>query len=831
MAERFPEAESIYQQILNSDPDHPVALHLLGVIALQSGRNDHAVKFITKALAIKSDYAEAHNNLGVALKELGRLDEAVSCYHKALAIELDYPDAHNNLGIALQDLGQLDEAIASYHKALAIKPDSVEAHSNLGNALKAMGRLDEAVASHRKALAIKPDYAKAHNNLGNAHKELGRLDEAVTSYHKALSIKPDYAEAHNNLGVALRDLGKVDEAVASYHKALAIDPDYAKAHNNLGNALKELGRLDEAVSCYHKALAIKPDYPDAHNNLGVALQDLGKLDEAVASYCKALSIKPDYAEAHNNLGNALKKLGRPDKAVASYHKALTIEPNYAEAHSNLGVALQALGKLDEAVASYHKALTIKPDYAEAHSNLGVALKALGRLDEAIASYRKAVAINPSSPIPGKSLLFALLNVPGLTPKDLFAEHLRFAKTYARGIVRPTEDLTNDPDPDRRLRIGYLSSDFRNHSVGTNMLPLLSSHDRAKFEISCYSDVPRRAKFEISCYADVPRPDVITERFQSCVDHWRTIVGKSDSEVARMVRADAIDVLVCLAGRFDSNRPLVCTHRAAPVQVSLFDGATSGLVEMDYWLTDDFLHPPDTKEMFTEELYRLPVLYQYPPIEDAPPAGPLPAEQAGYITFSSFNNPAKVNEEVIRLWAKVLKSVPGSGLLLRYKNWYGQSSLQERLIERFAASGVGHDRVMFAASADTSAEHLGRYGDVDIALDTFPFNGATTTFQALWMGVPVVSLVGETFIGRMSGSILHPVGLGDLAVDTPEAYVASARDLAGDLVRLRTLKVDLRERMAASNLCDAAAYARSVEDAYRQMWRKWCAEPKSSHDVK
>ncbi len=405
-----------------------------------------------------------------------------------------------------------------------------------------------------------------------------------------------------------------------------------------------------------------------------------------------------------------------------------------------------------------------------------------------------------------------LNVPGLTPEELFTEHLRFSEKHSQGVARPAEDLTNDPTPDRRLRVGYLSSDFRNHPTGLVLLPLLSSHDRVKFEVFCY--------------ADVPRPDAMTERFRSTVDHWHTIVGKPDSEVAGMVRADAIDVLVCLAGRFDSNRPLICAHRAAPVQVSFHDWATSGLEEMDYWLTDGFLHPLDTKEMFTEELYRLPVFYQWPLFEEAPPVETLPADQAGFVTFGSFNNPAKVNEEVISLWGGVLKSVPGSRLVLKYKTWYGQASLQDRVLERFRGQGIEPDCVVFEASSDTFAEHLGRYDEVDIALDPFPFNGATTTFQALWMGVPVVSLAGETFISRAAGSILHHAGLGDLTVDTPEAYVACVRDLAGDLERLRTLRANLRERMATSPICNAPAHTRSVETAYRDMWRKWCAQPKN-----
>jgi tetratricopeptide (TPR) repeat protein/SAM-dependent methyltransferase len=335
-------AEGIYQQILEADPNQPVALHLLGVIAHQVGKNDLAVDLITKVTAIKPDYAEAHINLGNVLKDLGKLDDAVASYHKALAIKPDYAEAHNNLGNALRELGKLDDATASYHKALAIKPDYADAHNNLGVALQNLGRPEEAVASYHKALAIKPDYADAHNNLGNAFKELGGLEDAVASYHKALAIKPDYAEAHSNLGFALQNLGKPDEAVASCHKALAIKPDLVEAHNNLGNALQDLGRPEEAVASYQKALAIKPDLAEAHNNLGNSLKELGQLDEAVASYHRALAIKPDYAEAHSNLGLALYGLGKSEDAFTCQRRAIVLNPQNDVFWAGLASSLETL---------------------------------------------------------------------------------------------------------------------------------------------------------------------------------------------------------------------------------------------------------------------------------------------------------------------------------------------------------------------------------------------------------------------------------------------------------------------------------------------------------
>ena len=686
---------------------------------------------------------------------------------------------HAILGRQLANQGRIGEAIEALQLAVKADREYADGHYNLGVLFQGQGKLAAAIGAYRQALAIKPDYVEAHNNLGFALQGLGRRDEAVTAYHQALAVNPDSPEIHNNLGLACKELGRLDEALASYRQALAVDPGFAKAHSNLGSALQQLGRLDEALDSHHRALHFEPGSAEAQHNLGNTLQLLGRLDEALECYRRALAIDPAFASAHVNLGNALKELGRMDEAAGSYRQALAITPDSAEAHYNLGTMQQAVGQLDEAVVSYRKALVSKPDYVEA----------------------------------GRSILYAMLNVPGLSPGDLFAEHLRFAEAHTRRIAQPTAPLSNDANPDRRLRVGYLSSDFRNHPVASNVLPVLCAHDPAEFEIFCY--------------ADVPRADAMTARLQACANHWRSIVGKPDAEVAAMVRADGIDLLVCLAGHFDHNRPLICAHRAAPVQVSFHDGATSGLREMDYWLTDGFLHPAETQEMFSEQLHRLPVFYQWPAIEEAPPVAPLPAARAGFITFASFNSPTKLNGQVIGLWAEVLKSNPGSKLLLKYKNFYAQASLRDPVAAGFAARGIAGDRVIFAASRDTLAAHLGRYGDVDIALDPFPFNGATTTFQALWMGVPVVTLAGETFISRAAGSILHHAGLGELAVDTPEAYVACTRKLAEDVARLRGLREGLRQRMAASPLRAAPAYARSVETAYRDMWRKWCAGAKTA----
>ena len=571
------------------------------------------------------------------------------------------------------------------------------------------------------------------------------------------------------------------------------------------------GDLSKAEGIYQKILQADPNQPVALHLLGVIAHQVGKNDIAVDLIGKALAINSDYAEAHNNLGLALKGLGKLDDAVSSCRKAVVIKPDYADAHYNLGNAFLEQRKLGDAVASYHKALAIRPELTEAHTNLGNAFKELGRFDDAFASYHKALAIKPDFTEAGRNFLAALLYVPGVSHEELFDEHLKFAERQTSSITRIADKFENDPIEDRRLRIGYVSSDLKNHPVGDHMHPLIANHDHEAFEIFCY--------------ADVAHPDEMTEWFQSSVQHWRSINRMSDEDVARMVRADKIDVLVILAGRFDSNRPLVSAYRAAPVQVNHLDVATSGLQEMDYFLTDDYLNPPETEQKFTEEIYRLPCFFQGAPIEASPPVGPLPADRAGRITFSSFNNPAKVSGEVLNLWARVLEAVPGSRLMLKYHRIYFVASLRNRILCEFEAAGISEDRILFPEPCDTKYEHLLSYGEIDIALDPFPFNGGTTTIQALSMGVPVIALIGNSNVSRNSATILRHAGLAKLVAATPDEYVACACDLAGDLARLRSLRQTLREQLTTSPMYDAPVYAQSVEKAYRDMWGRWCTQAK------
>ena len=705
----------------------------------------------------------------------GRLQEAERLYRRLLEDDPDHADANHLLGVIALQTGADEAARELIERAVGRDPDVADYHGNLGLALQALGRLDEAAESFARALRLNPRFAAAHNNLGNVLKAQGRMDEAEAAYRRAIEVAPDYAEAHGNLGNALAARGRLEEAVPCYRRALGLDPRHARAHNNLGNALQRLGRLPDAIECYRRALEIAPDFAEAHSNLGSALAAIDDLDGAVESLERALRCNPEYGEAHNNLGNVRRFLGRLGEAARSYRRAIELDPGFAEAYVNLGNVLQTMGRQEEAEDSCRRALAVDPGQVDAH----------------------------------RSLLLAMLYNPDHDCDAIYDEQRRFETRFARPLYARAATFALSRDPDRRLRVGYLSSDFRTHPVAHNIEPLLRNHDRERIEVLCY--------------ADVANPDGTTAQFRSLADGWRDIAGKDDADVAATIRADRVDILVVLAGRFDKNRPLVCAHRPAPVQVSAHDGTTTGMTAVDYWLTDGFLHPPDTRERFTEELVRLPGFYVYPPIEDAPPVGPPPARRNEGVVFGCFNNPGKVTPEVVALWARVLRAVPGSRLAMKYKGVFGCPETRGRFVNLFAANGIGEDRLDFLHSMDRRRGHLALYDDIDIALDPFPFTGATTTFEALWMGVPVITLLGDRFVARASGSLLSRVGLEELVAENADAYVAIARGLAADLPRLEGLRAGLRDRVALSPLCDGERYARDVEAAYRDMWHRWCAK--------
>lgn len=668
------------------------------------------------------------------------------------------------------------------------------------------GRLEPAEGIYRQILAAEPEHADAWHLLGVIAHQRGQPDTAVEQIVRAIALRPTDARYHNNLGEAYRAAGRNAEAIACYRRAVELAPDYVVAHNNLGGALRAEGNLVEAIASYRRALAANPAYAEAWNNLGNAWQDLGKLDEAVDGYRRAIELAPQLAETHCNLGLVLQQQGKPVEALACCQRALELKPELAEAHSNLGSALRALGRLDEAVACHLRALDLKADWPQALSNLASALKDQAMLDEAVACYRHAVELNPDDAAIQSSLVCTLHFSPAYDGQAILAAHRLWDLQHAVPRARFIAPHANDRRPDRRLRVGYVSPDFRHHAQANFTVPLLSAHDHRDFEIFCY--------------ADVARPDDVTGRLRSSCDVWRDIAGLGEEQAAGMIRQDQIDILVDLTMHMAGNRLPVFAHKPAPVQVCwLAYPGTTGLSTIDYRLTDRYLDPPGLHDNdYTEQSIRLgDAFWCYDPLATGPAVNRLPALENGNITFASLNNYCKVNPSLLRLWAQVLRRVDRARLVLMA----AEGSHRQRALDQFQQEGVAADRVTFILEKPR-AEYLALYQEIDLCLDTFPYNGHTTSLDCLWMGVPVVTLVGQTAVGRGGLSILSNLGLPELAAEDADQYVRIAVALANDRPRLAELRRTLRDRLQKSPLMDAPRFARNIEAAYREMWRRWCA---------
>ena len=606
--------------------------------------------------------------------------------------------------------------------------------------------------------------------------------------------------------------GRLDEARAGLEKILRINRRDADVWQLLGTIHGIHGRLAEAESCLRQGLDIDPHDPLALNALGIVYVTRGRHREAHTCFEKAVRLKPDYFLALTNLGNTLATLGQADAAVDCYRRSLHVAPAETATWANLGTALTQIDRHLEAVEACGKAIALDSANPDGHHNLALALYPIGRLEEATQAMRRAVALRPDSSRGWGALLLILNYRPDVTPHMLWQEHRLWGERHGR--TREELGLLPSPVPlaGRRLRVGYVSGDFREHSVAYFLEPILAHHDRDHVEVFCYSEFAHA------------KQDAVTARLQAFAEHWIDTQGLDDLALARRMREDGIDILVDLAGHTAGNRLLALAYRPAPVQVSYLGYVnTTGLPAMDYRLTDEWADPPGQEAFHTERLVRLPHGFLcYRPPDDAPEVALLPAQTAGYVTFGSFNMLPKTTPQVIALWARLLQTLPNARLVLKNKSLRDPGTA-ERCAALFAAQGIDSRRLELIGWLPSRQEHLGLYSRIDIGLDTFPYNGATTTCEALWMGVPVITLAGDRHAGRVGVSLLSRLGLSEFIADTPEDYVARAVALAQDRDALARLRAGLRERMAQSSLCDARAFTRALEEVYRACWHAWCGD--------
>lgn len=684
------------------------------------------------------------------------------------------------------------------------EPSMLDQEFELALSFHQQGNLEQAEMIYRKVLDTDPKHKHAWSNLGTIQSRKGRIEEAIKYYQKALEIDQQFSECWFNLGNCLRKGMNPAGAESAFMQALRCNPSMYGAAVALGQSMTEQGKFGEAVEVYRQIIAQKNDDPEVHSHLGNALRMMGHRDEAMQSYLTMLNLRPNDPKIRHQFGLVLMDAGRMEEAFREFKHALGLKPDYAEAHNSMSIVLQMLKQDELALAHNQEAVRLNPRFTEGWNNLGNLYGLAGKPKEAIAAFRKAIELQPRAIPFHSNLLLNLHYDPDLTPQEIFEEHKKWAANHLTGLPVPMPN-GNNRDPNRKLKVGIVSPDFRQHTVMAFIEPFLGSLNRKDLEVYAYSSVIR--------------PDAETEKVKGLVDHFMDIRAMNDLNVANQIRHDGIDVLVDLAGHTAGHRMVLFALKPAPVQITQFGYPdTTGLAAMDYRITDASADPVGkTEGNHTEKLVRLDGLaWCYRPAEQAP-AVPKRTPKSGAIIFGSLNNMAKHNPKVLALWAKVLSAVPDSKLRLLAGPGQESTKLVRQAMQ---LGGVNPDRVEFLPRMEKPSYFLAQ-SEIDIALDPFPYNGGVTTCDALWMGTPVLALAGESYVSRQGVAILSALGMEDWIASSPEDFVAKAKKFAGESTRLSLLRGSLREKVQKSSICDWKGYGAKWEKAIRELWKKWC----------
>lgn len=802
-------SKQICEKILMKNPRHSDALNMLGVICFHDNDMHAAYRHLKKVLELNPNHVDALVNFGNVLQKLGKLEEAMDCAKRIIDQDPSNAEAYNIVGMIHHKRGEIEEAISLYQKAIQVKPSFAHAYSNLGLALEELGRIEDAISCLRKAVQFDPKNFDACTRLGTIFRDKGNLNESVLWFHRALTINPKHVLTYGNLGKVLHASGKSSDAISVFQQALRLEPTYADGYYNLAVICHQQQRIDEAITYYRKAIHFDGSYPPSFNNLGTILHARGKTEEARALFQQAIGLNPGYADAHYNMGTVLQECGDLDGAKACYEKAISLNPRLIVAYNNLGNVIASQGKLEEAVLLFRRALETDPDSVLVLNNLGNVLKDQGKLAEAETLCRKAVEIKPDFYEACSNFLFfshySLFN----TPELIYAEHVRLGERFDRISSSDTSTHRKVLSPDQKLRIGYVSPDFREHSVAYFIEPVIREHTSSHCEVICYS------------HSFIH--DHVTERIKQYADGWRDIARTSDEAAATMIRDDGINILVDLTGHTGNNRLPLFARKPAPVQVTWVGyPATTGLRSIDYKIVDSFTDPVGvTDHFYTEQLLRLPETFLcYLPDSESPDVCEPPALASGYISFGTFNNFPKISPLAVSMWQTLLHALPTSRLVVKAKS-FSDNSVKKHFLELFKRAGIGEERIDLISWTPSRKEHLQLYSRIDIALDTFPYHGTTTTCEALWMGVPVITLEGDTHASRVGVSLLSNAGLAELIAHSTDEYISKAVALARDLGKLQSLRHTLRTMLSRSPLTDAKRFVHHLEKAYRSIWQRYC----------
>ena len=782
-AGQLPAAEQLYRAVLQNAPNHPDANHNLGVLLLDTQKASTALAFFKRALETLPTQEQFWFSYIDALVQTDQFNEAQSVLAQGI------------------NFGLRGEKVTKLAQLLQLQPTPAQMSAVI--ALFSNEQQEEAENKARDFIAYFPQHPFGWKALGVILQKKGCLEESLAAQKQSLTLAKNDADAFYNIGITQKALAQLTEAEHSYRQAIAIDPHHAQAHNNLGIVLQEQARFEEAKNHYLQAITINPQYAEAYNNLGYIFKELGNFTEAQNSYRHAIAINPQYAKAHNNLGCLLKELNHAVEAQSHYHQAITLNPAYGDAYNNLGILLQEAGQLADAEQCYRRALHHQPDLAEAYSNLGNILKDLGQFAESEQSYLAALALNPLLMVARHNLLYTYNYSAAYSPAFCLEAAQQFGVLAANQVTRRFTTWQCNTAP-TRLRVGLVSGDFCHHAVSFFLENLLAELDSTKLELLAYPTYHKT--------------DEVTARLQPYFVKWQPIFGLTDAGAAQLIHNDAVHLLIDLAGHTDKNRLPLFAWKPAPVQVAwLGYFATTGLAEMDAILVDKRGVPEQNQWHFIEKVYYLPEtrLCFSAPVESIAVSA-LPAKQNGFITFGCFQNLSKVTDAVLAVWGNILAQLPTARLRFQSKQ-LSDTQVVASLYARLAHYGIAANRISTQSTTSRPA-YLAAHSEVDMILDTFPYTGGTTTCEALWMGVPTLTLAGNTLLARQGASLLAAAGLPDWIVEEEESYLNQAIAFASDLEKLAALRGKLREQVLKSPLFDSKRFARHFEKTLWQIWQ-------------
>jgi len=797
----FDRADSILKKVLQADSKNFPALHILGLIKASQGKFKEASELLTRAARINPNDASIQYNLAKAMVDCGANKESIPHHKKAVELASNNPDAWLNYGKALSQLALHEQALINFEKAIALNANFAEAWFNKGKTLHELERYEEAISCFDSALNLKPDFAEAWSNKGNALNELKRYEEAISCFDTAINHQPYFAEAWLNKGGTQHELKRYEEAINCFNTALKLKPDFAQAWSNKGNTLHELKRYEAAIDCFEKALNLKPDLAEAWSNQGNTLQQLKRYEAAINCFDKALGLQPNFTEAWSNKGSTLHQLMHYDEAIDHYEKAINLNPNFVQAWSSKGNALEQLKQYEAAVAHYEKALSLNPNTnwgLGSVVHLKMKMCDWDHLAENIKKLQSGIQTNKKNSHPFHML--ALIDDESLQKKS--------AEIYSQDQYLPdfTLGAISKIPRHNKIRIGYFSTDFRHHPVSILTAELFELHDKNQFEIIAFSlgfddKSPMRAR--------------LSQSFDQFID----VSGMSDLEIVKLARKLEIDIAVDLGGFTSDNRTGIFALRAAPVQMSYIGYlGTMGSQYIDYLFADKIIVPEDSKQLYSEKIAYLPS-YQandsHRKIADKVfTRAELGIPQDSFV-FACFNNNYKILPATFDSWMRILKATDRSILFLYAENEWAQKNL----LKEAEARGIESQRIIFGTHLPTD-EYLARYQACDLFLDTAPYNAGTTASDALWAGLPVLTLIGKSFASRVAASLLTAIDLPELITSTQSAYEAQAIELAHNPDKLASIKEKLAQNRSSTQLFNTSLFTKNIEAVYTKIYQRY-----------